>query len=62
MTEFTRGYEFRMCSQGETRLGVFTEVIGWLKQPGNPMEKESVRLVIQLNWLVTCIVEWPRPG
>lgn len=35
----------------------FTEVIGPLKQLGEAMEKESARLVIQLNWRVGCITD-----
>ena len=59
MTDFTRGYEFGVCSHGETRFIAFTKLIGWLKQLGNSVEKELVRLVVQLNWLVSCVIAVP---
>lgn len=43
-------------------LTVFTEVIGPLEQLGESMEKESVRLVVQLNWLVSCITDVAQAG
>lgn len=38
-------------------LTVFTEVFGQLKEVCESMEKESVRLVGQLNWLVSCTID-----
>lgn len=41
----------------ETRLTVLTELIAWLTQLGNSVEKESARLAGRLNWLVSYITD-----